>query len=40
MDKIVVNTSVKHPIAVKIMQEIDGKISPKLKKPYKVVFSG
>lgn len=40
MDKsyVEVQTSVKEPIARKIMEELDGKISPILGKPYKVIF--
>lgn len=32
-----VHTNVKEPLAVKIMKELEGKISPILGKPYKVI---
>lgn len=35
---VTVTTSVKHPMARKIMEELNGKMSPILKKPYKVEF--
>lgn len=33
-----VRTSVKHPFARKIMEELDGKVSQRLGKAYKVEF--
>lgn len=33
-----VRTSVKNPIAVRIMKELDGKVSQRLGKAYKVEF--
>lgn len=38
MKEIIVRTSVKHPIAQSIMQELDGKKAPKIDGVYKVIF--
>lgn len=35
---IIIRTSAKNETARRIMKELDGKVSPRLGKPYKVIF--
>lgn len=37
---VTVRTTVTDPLCRKIMEELNGKVSPILNKPYKVVFEG